>query len=212
MPTRVIPAFLGLCAFCAADTITLRSGGVVEGSYLGGDARNVRIAVGDRVDSYPVSEISTIQFTRGAAPKQTPVRGPDGLERRTYAAPAAGAVVPAGSALTVKVIDPIDSDNARVGQTYRASVEHPVVVDGQTVIPQGSNAIVKLLNAPQAGPPDGGAALTLDLAQVQVNGRLIEVAGGAALTAGAPVVMKGAHVRIPAETLLTFTLRQPLRP
>ncbi len=170
---RVTLAFLSICALCSADTITLKSGGIVEGTYLGGDARNVRVAVGDRVDSYPVSEISTIQFRHDAPPKQTSTRAPDGLERRSTAGP----VIPAGTALIVKMIDPVNSENDRAGQNYRGSVEEAVVVDGQTVIPRGAQIVARLVN--------DGAAPRVDLAQVQVNGRPLDVAGSVAGSAAA---------------------------
>src|SRR5579864_6135004 len=83
---RLIPAMVALGTLCFADTITLKNGGVIEGTYLGGDARRVKIAVGDRIDSYSVDELQSIQFGRGNArsrDERSYSRGPDGLERRT---------------------------------------------------------------------------------------------------------------------------------
>ncbi len=59
---RLLPAMLALGGLSFADTITLKNGGVIEGTYLGGDARRIKIANGDRVDSYSVDEIQSIQF------------------------------------------------------------------------------------------------------------------------------------------------------
>jgi hypothetical protein len=69
-----------------SDTLTLRNGQVVNGTYMGGTARTVKMEVGDAIKTYDVSDIATLQFTAGAAassagkqqkapaPSKTPVR------------------------------------------------------------------------------------------------------------------------------------------
>jgi hypothetical protein len=188
---RLLPAMLALGGLSLADTITLKNGGVIEGTYLGGDARRVKIANGDRVDSYSVDEIQSIQFgghhdrdrdAQQPPPPQAYAPSPEGLERRTDAPPNAypppppnGIVIPSGTALVVRMIDPVDSQNDTLGQTYRASIDEPVVVDGQTLIPRGADVIAKLVDDKQSGKIEGRTVLTLDLLQVQVNGRMVDV-------------------------------------
>ena len=210
---RLVPAALALGTLCSADTITLKNGGVIEGTYLGGDARRVKIAVGDRIDSYSVDELQTIHFGRGSARSRDDrsySRGPDGLERRTdngvpqpgrydnpppparpeynppassnsdysnrdYSYRSSSIMVPSGTSLVVRLIDPVDSQTDHMGQTYRASIDEPVVVDGQTVIPRGADVIAKLVEDRQSGKLEGRTVLTLDLMQVQLNGRMVDV-------------------------------------
>ncbi len=50
-----------------ADTLTLRNGQVIQGTYLGGTARTVRMQVEDTVKTYDVTEIAKIEFTAPAA-------------------------------------------------------------------------------------------------------------------------------------------------
>ena len=52
----------------AADTLVLRSGPPVSGTYEGGDARSIRFVVGDQVKVYPVSDVMSIQFDNPSAP------------------------------------------------------------------------------------------------------------------------------------------------
>ena len=73
------------------------------------------------------------------------------------------------------MIDPVDSEHDRLGQTYRASIDEPVVVDGQTIIPRGADVVAKLVDDRQSGKLEGRTVLTLDLMQVQVNGRMVDV-------------------------------------
>ena len=59
-----------LCALAFAtagfgDTLTLRNGQVITGTYMGGTARTVKMEVGDAIKTYDVSDIATLQFTAG---------------------------------------------------------------------------------------------------------------------------------------------------
>lgn len=88
---------------------------------------------------------------------------------------AAGFEIPAGTNLVVRMIDSVDSDRDQVGKTFRASIDEPVVVNGQTVIPRGAEVIAKLVNQTESGHLTGHTSLTLDLARVRVNGHMVDV-------------------------------------
>ena len=57
-----------LIGLCGADTLTLRSGRVITGQYLGGDARHIRMAIGDHVDTFNVEDVGDIEFGGNAPP------------------------------------------------------------------------------------------------------------------------------------------------
>jgi hypothetical protein len=156
-----------------ADTVTLRDGRTVSGSYLGGDARSVRLAVGDRVDTFRIDEISTITFGDGAGERSGPRDRNDRGERRERAG---GPELATGTVLTVRMIDSVDSERDRVGQTFRASLDEPVVdANGNTLIPRGADVVVKLVDDKQSGKIEGRTVLTLDLMSLQANGRMVDV-------------------------------------
>ena len=197
MLLRVTTLFAAIAALCSADSLTLRSGRVVHGQYLGGDARQIRMAVGDRVDTFDIGEVSNLQFgseERLSSDARPPQDAPPPREERYSAPPpqqpyndsppqrqqssAYGAQIPVGTAITVRMIDGVDSEQTRLGQTFRASVDEPVVVDGQTVISRGSDCVVKLVEDRESGKFAGRTSLTLDLQQVMVNGRMIDVTTG----------------------------------
>src|SRR5687767_6512047 len=74
MLQRILMCAAAVAASLGADTVVMRTGRTVEGSYLGGDSRRVRIAVGDRVETIGVDEISEIKFgsTEAASAAVTP--------------------------------------------------------------------------------------------------------------------------------------------
>ncbi len=68
--TTVILA-LACAAACMADTLTLRNGQVVQGTYMGGTARTVKMQVDDSVKTYDVTDVATLQFTAPATAAST---------------------------------------------------------------------------------------------------------------------------------------------
>jgi hypothetical protein len=177
-----------------ADTLTLRSGRVVNGTYLGGSARQVRMEVGDGIETFAVGDVQTIQFAGGStAPTSAPaaaVEAPRPRLQRTEAvmrpetsapapAPAAagiqGVEIPAGTNFVVRMIDSVDSETNHVGQTFQASLDEPVLVNGNTVIPRGADVVVKLVDDKESGKLTGRAELALDLVSVKVNGRPVDI-------------------------------------
>jgi len=177
-----------------ADTIMFHDGHSVDGSFLGGDARSIRVAVGDHVETYSISDVAGITF--GAAPSAAATRQERREARREAVRealnpppapappppdqppppPAAGPMLASGTVLTVRMVDSVDSQRDQVGYTYRASLDEPVMdPNGNTLIPRGADVVVKLVDDQQSGKIAGRTVLTLDLVSVTVNGRVVPV-------------------------------------
>jgi len=194
MLRRLSVVALVVSAFGFADTLTLRNGQVLNGDYVGGDARHVRFAVGDRVDSYSIDEVENLRFRVGdrlSSQDAPPLRDysrdtqqrdysrddRSGFARQSTQPPpdaTAGLQIPAGTSITVRLIDRVDSERTRLGETFRASVDEPVQINGQTVISRGADATLKLVEDKDSGKLEGRTVLTLALMQVMVNGRMID--------------------------------------
>jgi hypothetical protein len=188
-------ATIGAIAFCvcSADTLTLRSGRVIIGQYLGGDARHVRMAIGDHVDTFNVEEVGDLQFGSNLPPVPQPPP-PDQNQGRYQdrdrdrdqgfaqqpppPMPVSGIQIPTGTPITVRMIEGVDSNVARLGQTFRASVDEPVLVNGQTVIPRGADALAKLVEDKQSGKFEGKTVLTLALTDITINGQMVDTTTG----------------------------------
>jgi hypothetical protein len=182
---RLLSALLLVAGLGLADTVTFRDGHTVNGSFLGGDARSIRVAVGDRVENYPLGDITNISFGGpiAAAPerreeprpefrRQEPQRDEPRPDRRADV----GTTLASGTVLTVRMVDSVDSERDHVGQTFRASLDEPVVDSGgNTLIPRGADVVVKLVDDQQSGKIAGRTVLTLDLASVRVNGRDVDI-------------------------------------
>lgn len=199
MRLMAVGVMLALAGGGLADTVTLRSGRVIKGTYLGGSARQVRIDVGDQIQTLDIDDISRIEFTAPAAvqlpppqaaivtppapaaPSAPPAPAVQGNVFRPADTPApvpvqaASGELPAGTNLVIRMIDGIDSQTNTVGQTFAASIDEPVTIDGNTVIPRGADAVVKLVDSKESGKLTGRTELTLDLVSVKMNGQVVDV-------------------------------------
>src|SRR5262249_48649551 len=83
--------------------------------------------------------------------------------------------LPAGTNLVVRMIDAVDSEVARVGQTFQGSLDEPVILNGEAVIPRGTDVVLKLVDEKESGKLTGRAMLTLDVESLRINGRMVDV-------------------------------------
>jgi hypothetical protein len=79
--------------------------------------------------------------------------------------------VPAGTKITVRMIDSVNSKQNRPGDEFAATVAEPVVVGDRVVIPKGAEAKTRLIEAKTSGHLKGQSELELELTQVEVNGQ-----------------------------------------
>ena len=159
-------------ASLSADRVRLRSGKVVEGMFIGGDSKTVRLLL----DSGSVSEIRledavAVEFSaRKPAPSPTPTPSP--------AAAPKPVTVPAGTALNVRLTQAIDVDVSQAGQTFKAIVDDPVMIGGSVVIPRGASAAVQAVQVQQSGKMKGSDKISLKINSIGFGGRVYEVVTG----------------------------------
>jgi hypothetical protein len=155
-----------LAAAAVADTVTLRDGTAIAGIYLGGSPREVKVEVGDQIRTLDVADVAGIQFDAARLDRNR--------EAQTPAMPGA-VILPEGTKLVIRMIDAVDSQRNSVGQTFAASLDEPIMIGGDTVIPRGSDVVVKLVDDKESGKLTGRTVLTLDVVSVKLNGRMVDV-------------------------------------
>ncbi len=158
---------LALTASCLVypDTLVLKSGVQLNGTYLGGDARQMKFESQNQIAVYPLTDVDSVRFTSAAGTGsglQTPANPP-------------GMQLPANTPITVRLIDPVNSQTAQPNQKYRASVDASVLIDNKTAVTAYSPAVVKLVEQEAAGKMAGHTSLTLALTELTVNGKSYEV-------------------------------------
>jgi hypothetical protein len=84
-------------------------------------------------------------------------------------------MIPAGTQLTVRLTDPLDSERNQVGDTFHGSLSAPIVINGETVIPSGADVVGRVADVKSAGRFAGNSVLTLELTSVSMNGRTYNI-------------------------------------
>ncbi len=220
----------------SADTLELRNGAVIHGTYVGGSQYNIRFEVNGQVKYYSTKDVLTLTFDP-APPPPTPPPAPAATS--PSAAQGSMITIPAGTVIEVRMIDSVDSSTNQVGDQFHASLEKDLVVNSVVVAPKGADAYGKLEQVQSAGKIQEQSQLQLGLTGIRINGMIVPIAtgdydvagasrgqqsaarigGGAVLGAvigaiagggagtAVQVLTKGQQVRVPSETVLDFTLQ-----
>ncbi len=83
--------------------------------------------------------------------------------------------IPAGTQLTVRLNDPLDTERNQVGDSFHATLGAPIVINDETVIPSGADVVGHVVDVKSAGRFAGSSVLTLELNSLSVNGRTYNV-------------------------------------
>lgn len=78
--------------------------------------------------------------------------------------------IPAGTVVTIRMIDNVDSSRNKPGEEFAATLDEPINIDGRELASRGSDARVRLVNAKSAGSITGQSELQLALISVTING------------------------------------------
>jgi len=229
---QICGAIIALCAAAVAahaDSLEVKNGSLIRGKFMGGTQTSISFQVGSSVQSYDIADVRSLRFdpdAQGASPsvpsKQPSV--PSAIERDEVAESSSAVTIPAGTRISVRTIDSIDSTRNRVGSRFQASLEEPLWVDGNVVVPKGADVYGRLEGSKETGTFTGRSELKLELTGIVVHGQTVPLVTGeyevsgkskgestAKRTVGgaaSEIITKGDQVKIPSETLLDFTLQQ----
>jgi hypothetical protein len=84
--------------------------------------------------------------------------------------------IPAGTFIAVRTVDAIDSESAKLGQTFRATLDAPLTVDSETLAPRGADVDLRVTHVESAGSLKGQSKVSLELARLVVAGKSYTVA------------------------------------
>jgi hypothetical protein len=162
--------------------------------------------------------------------------------------------IPAGTTLAVRLVDGLDSEKNQPGETFRATLNSPLSVEGDIAIPAGYDVEGHVVDVKSAGKFAGQSLLVLQLDRISVSGKSYAVttdqykrqgssrgkntaekvgagaaigaiigglagggkgagigaAAGGGLGGGVQAATKGQQIKLPSETVLNFTLQNPL--
>lgn len=170
---KMFPLWLALASVTVlcADQLTLKTGSILQGAYLGGDSRTVRFAVADQVKTIPVSDIQSIAF--GDATNGVQSNEKNHIDRSTLLDQVTAPGVFTLAASTNIIVNTEESlIPSKTRTVYRATVDSPIYVGQTLVIPKGTPCeLVSVPKPPEYMPWD----LVLRLESITLNGHRFAV-------------------------------------
>jgi len=79
--------------------------------------------------------------------------------------------VPAGTTISIRMIDGVDSSINHTGEQFHASLDAPLVVNDQVIVPRGADVYVRLVQSSSAGHMTGKSELRLELVRLDFQGK-----------------------------------------
>jgi hypothetical protein len=73
--------------------------------------------------------------------------------------------------LAVRLVDPIDSETSQVGQTFHATLDSPLAVEGDVAIPAGFDVEGHVVDVKSAGKFAGQSLVALQLDRISAGGK-----------------------------------------
>jgi hypothetical protein len=166
-----------------ADTLELKNGSLIKGKFLGGTATEISFQVGSTVQKYNVADIVSLKFDSeggaGALAPQALSSLPDDPATVAHVEVKPALVtIPAGTRISVRTIDAIDSADNVAGDRFQASLEEPLMLQGNMVVARDSPVYGRLTQSKESGTFAGRSQLRLELTGIVVNGKMVPIVTG----------------------------------
>jgi hypothetical protein len=183
---QICGAIVALCVAVVAaraDSLELKNGSLINGKFIGGSQTSISFQVGSSVQSYDVADIRSLRFSFEApdASPWIPSKRPSAAsttEKDEVANASSPVTIPAGTLISVRTIDAIDSERHGAGYRFQASLEQSLIVDGKAAVPKGADVYGRLEESKTTGTFAGRSELKVTLTGLVVNGQTVPLVTG----------------------------------
>jgi hypothetical protein len=156
-------------AVASADTLRLRSGATIEGTFLGADTRQIKFLGPDgQPKTYSLTEVESITFAAMTAPPVAASKAPV-----SAAAPPAAptkVTVPAGTLIFVRMLNSLDTSKTQTGQLFTATLDTNLAANGVVIARKGTKVNGKVIKSENARRLTGKSELQLELTNIIIDG------------------------------------------
>jgi hypothetical protein len=163
-----------------ADTLELKNGQVVSGTYVGGTAGTVRFETAKGVQVYNTGDVLALTFSgqKTAAAAKAPAAKTSSTKPTEAAKPAPVTVtVPVGTTLLVRMGEGASSNDAE-GRRFTTILETDLSAEGVVVAKAGTRVYGRVQKSQQAGRYAGKSTLDIRLTELTVAGKTVTIVTG----------------------------------
>jgi len=121
-------------------------------------------------DSPPEDTPAPVAQTPPPAPEPAPAPAPP-----PPPPPPQKVTIPSGTTMAVRLVDPIDSEKNQMGDVVHATLNTPLTINGDTVIPAGSAVQGHLVDVKSAGKFAGQSQVILQLDSISAGGQTYNI-------------------------------------
>ncbi|MCU1271627.1 MAG: hypothetical protein JWN74_2921 [Acidobacteriaceae bacterium] len=123
------------------------------------------------------AEVARADTPPAPSANQTPAPDPPAQVPSTPPPPpqVAKVTIPSGTSIVVRLIDTIDSATAQIGDVFHATLDAPIAVDGDVVVPAHYDVQGHIVNAQASGKFAGQSLLVLQLDSIKVGDRTYNI-------------------------------------
>ena len=130
-----------------------------SGSNSASGANNDQATAGDQSAPEPASQMAAPPPNNTAAATPPPPPAPKKL------------IIDQGTQITVRLIDPIDSEKNQTGDTFHATLNAPLTSDGEQAVPAGVELTGHLVEVKSAGKFAGQSLVAMQLDSLSSGGK-----------------------------------------
>jgi hypothetical protein len=164
----VFPSSISLLA----DTLVLKNGTAVQGTFTGGSISAITFESNGSAKTYAVGDILSLTFQR-TAPAKPPAEARPATQTSKPVdqgqTPAGPVTVNAGTRLMIRTQSSVQTGKSKTGDRFTATLEADLVVGGAVIAPRGSTVYGRVVEAFKARRVVGRAKLILELTDLMVN-------------------------------------------
>jgi hypothetical protein len=171
-----------LVALCLAasiswgDTLELKNGSVIKGKFVSRTDTEITFQVGSSVQKYNVADVASLKFDSDGASSQPANESKSAEPSGTNTS--GNVTIPAGTRISVRTIDGIDSTKNHVGDRFQASLEQPLMANGNVIVPKGADVYGRLGESKTSSTFTGKSQLKLELTGIVANGQTVPMVTG----------------------------------
>jgi len=128
-----------------------------------------------KVKHRPEAEEAAAPAAAAAAAAEPAAAAPAAPQPPPPPPPPAKVTIPTGTTLAVRLVDTVDSEKSQQGQTFHATLDSPLAVEGDVVIPNGAEVEGHIVNVQSAGKFAGQSLLVLQLDRMSAGGKYYNI-------------------------------------
>ncbi len=193
----LVVALCLVASIAGADTLKLKNGSLIHGKFQGGTESEISFQVGSSVQKYNITDIVSLEFDfqgiasdkpaspagdKPAAPESDKLAAPESslpdapeTVKQDEISTSGKVTIPAGTRISVRTLDVIDTTEKQAGDPFQASLVEPLVVEGKVIVAKDADVYGRLIESRESGTFTGRSQLRLELTGIVVNGRTVRV-------------------------------------